>query len=70
MGNDGDSIFTLGDWAEEWYNRIHEEDVIKAASEKGINVIYTHYFKGFGLETEHEEMENTKKLCQHGKNTV
>lgn len=67
MGNDGDSIFTLGDWAEEWYNRIHEEDVLKKASEKGINVIYTHYFKGFGLKTEYEEMENTKRLCTHAK---
>lgn len=67
MGNDGDSIFTLGDWAEEWYNRIHEEEVIKKAAEKGINTIYTHFFKGFGLETEKEEMENTKKLCELGK---
>lgn len=67
MGNDGDSIFTLGDWAEEWYNRIHEEDVIKKAADKGINVVYTHFFKGFGLETERDEMENTKKLCKHGK---
>lgn len=66
MGNDGDSIFTLGDWAEEWYNRIHEEDVVKKAAEKGINLIYTHYFKGFGLKTEYDEMENTKKLCEHG----
>lgn len=67
MGNDGDSIFTLGDWAEEWYNRIHEEEVIKKAADKGINVIYTHFFKGFGLETERDEMENTKKLCEYGK---
>ena len=67
MGNDGDSIFTLGDWAEEWYNRIHEEEVIKKAAESGINIVYTHYFKGFGLETEKEEMENTKRLCEHGK---
>ena len=67
MGNDGDSIFTLGDWAEDWYNRIHEEEVLKKAAEKGINVVYTHFFKGFGLETERDEMENTKMLCEYGK---
>ncbi|MGN1059504.1 MAG: beta-galactosidase [Clostridia bacterium] len=64
MGNDGDSIFTLGDWAEDWYNRIHEEAVLEKAAKAGINVIYTHFFKGFGLETEYEEMENTRLLCE------
>ncbi|MBQ3530012.1 MAG: beta-galactosidase [Oscillospiraceae bacterium] len=64
MGNDGDSIFTLGDWAKEWYDRIHTEEMVEAAAKKGVNVIYTHFFKGFGLETEREEMENTRMLCQ------
>lgn len=67
MGNDGDSIFTLGDWAEDWYNRIHEEEVLEKAAKAGINVIYTHFFKGFGLETEYEEMENTRLLCERAK---
>lgn len=65
MGNDGDSIFSLGDWAEDWYDRIHTEEMVEKAAQKGVNVIYTHFFKGFGLETEREEMENTKHLCQH-----
>ena len=64
MGNDGDSIFTLGDWVEDWYDHIHSEELLKKASEAGINVIYTHYFKGFGLEIEKSEMEQTRSLCE------
>ncbi len=64
MGNDGSSIFSLGDWAEDWYNHIHTEEMIKKAAEAGVNTIYTHYFKGFGLETEKEEIENTRLLCE------
>lgn len=64
MGDIGDSIFTLGDWAEDWYNRIHQEEMLEKASKIGVNVIYTHFFKGFGLETEKEEMENTRLMCQ------
>ncbi len=64
MGDVGDSIFTLGDWAEDWYNRIHTEEVLEKASKIGVNVIYTHFFKGFGLETEYEEMENTRRMCE------
>lgn len=63
MGNDGASIFSLGEWVDDWYNHIHSEQMVKRASEAGINTIYTHFFKGFGLEAEKEEMENTKKLC-------
>lgn len=64
MGNDGDSIFTLGDWAEDWYARIHSEELLQKGAELGVNMIYTHFFKGFGLETEKEEMENTRMLCK------
>ena len=64
MGNDGASVFSLGEWVDDWYQHIHSEELVKRASEVGINVIYTHFFKGFGLNAEHDEMQNTKKLCK------
>ena len=64
MGNDGDTIFSLGEWVDEWYDRIHEEELIAKAAEAGINLVYTHYHKGFGLKYEQEEMERTRRFTQ------
>ncbi|MBE6931069.1 MAG: hypothetical protein E7463_12415 [Ruminococcaceae bacterium] len=60
----GESIFNLGEWAEDWYDHIHTEEMVKKLAESGVNLIYTHFFKGFGLEHEREEMDNTRKLCE------
>ena len=64
MGNDGASIFSLGEWAWKWDERIHSEELIKKAADVGVNTIYTHFFKGFGLVHEHEEMDKTKALTE------
>lgn len=58
------SLFTLGEWADEWQKRLRSEECIKKAAEDGINIIYTSFFKGFGLEFEKEEIEETKKLVE------
>jgi len=29
MGNDGGTVFSLGEWLDEWYDRIHGEELIK-----------------------------------------
>lgn len=63
----GESIFNLGEWADEWYDYMHSEKMMKKLHDAGINLIYTHFFKGFGLEHEKEEMENTKRLCGYAK---
>ncbi|MEN6315742.1 MAG: beta-galactosidase [Clostridiaceae bacterium] len=63
-GNNKESIFNIGMCIEPWYKRIHGEEMIEKAYNAGINTVYTHFFKGFGLEHEKEEMENTCKLTQ------
>lgn len=60
----GESIFNLGEWVEDWYDHVHSEEMVKKLADAGVNLIYTHFFKGFGLEHEHEEMENTRRLCE------
>ena len=63
--NGNDSIFSQGEWTEDWYERLHTDELIKKAHDIGINTIYTHFFKGFGLEYEKEEMENTRRLVEN-----
>ena len=64
MGNDGGTVFSLGEWTDEWYDRIHGEELIKKAADIGINTVYTHYYKGSGLEFEHDEMERTREFTE------
>lgn len=60
--NSKPSLFALGEWADSWQERLRSEECIKKAAEDGINVIYTNFYKGFGLEYEKEEIEKTKAL--------
>lgn len=58
------SLFTLGEGADKWQERLRSEECIKKAADDGFNTIYTNYFKGFGLEYEKEEIEKTKLLVE------
>jgi hypothetical protein len=40
----------------------HSEEVVKGLARRGVTWVRTHFFKGFGLAAEHEEMEITKKF--------
>ncbi len=64
MGNDGGTVFSLGEWTDEWYDRIHGEELIKKGAELGINTVYTHYYKGSGIQFEYEEMERTREFTK------
>ena len=64
MGNDGGTVFSIGEWVDEWYDRIHSEELIKKGAELGINTIYTHFYKGSGILFEKEEMDRTKELTK------
>ena len=64
MGNDGGTVFSLGEWVDEWYDRIHGEELIKKGAELGINTVYTHYYKGSGILFEKEEMDRTKEFTK------
>ncbi len=63
MANDGGSVFSLGEWVDTWYDRLHSEELIKKAADLGINIIYTHFYKGSGLQFEHDEMMRTKQIA-------
>ena len=64
LGENKLSIFTLGEWLPEWYDRVHSEELIKKGAEMGINTIYTHFFKGFGLIHEHDDMERMREFVK------
>ncbi|MFC1558638.1 hypothetical protein ACFL40_04705 [candidate division KSB1 bacterium] len=47
----------------ERYKKEHTEDTVKKLKEMGVNYIMTHFYKGFGLEAEREDIEYAKKMA-------
>ena len=64
MGNDGATVFSLGEWMDEWYDRLHGEELIKKGAALGINTVYCHFYKGSGLLFERKEMQRTKEFTE------
>ena len=58
------TIFSIGDWLPQWYGRLHGEELVSHAAELGVNTVYCHYFKGFGLVHERAEMERTRQFAE------
>ena len=58
------SVFTLGEWLPNWYERLHGEELISEAASLGVNTVYCHFFKGLGLKHERAEMERTKEFAK------
>lgn len=58
------SVFTIGKWLPQWYERLHGEDLIAKAANLGVDTVYCHFFKGFGLNHERAEMERTKDFVR------
>ena len=56
---------TYGEWVPKCYDRLHSEELMKKAADAGVNLIYCHYFKGFGLRHEHDNMERTKEIVRN-----
>lgn len=46
------------------YEKEHTEETVKKLKELGITVVRTHFYKGFGLKTEAEEIKKTKKFVK------
>jgi hypothetical protein len=57
-------------WLNQWYDRLHSEELMALMASLGVNMAITHFFKGFGLQHEHAEHERTAALVrlahQHG----
>ena len=49
-------------WSGDWFKKLESEDTAKALADAGINWVTTHFYKGFGLETEREEIEATARM--------
>ena len=58
------SVFTIGEWLPQWYERLHGEELISKAADLGVDTVYCHFFKGFGLRHERAEMERTKEFAK------
>lgn len=58
----GGGLFSPGEGVENWYDRLHSEELVQKAKDAGFNMIVTHFFKGFGLEHEEKEITMLRKL--------
>ena len=58
------SVFTIGEWMPQWYDRLHGEELVAKAADLGVDTVYCHFFKGFGLRHEHGEMERTREFAK------
>ena len=47
--------------ARQAFDRQQSEEVIRSLHEAGVEMFHTHLYKGFGIEAEREEMEDTRK---------
>ena len=49
-------------WLTEWYDRLHSEELVRTVAGLGVNLAFTHFFKGFGLVHEREERARVREL--------
>jgi hypothetical protein len=52
----GDGRVT-GHWARKWYERMHSDEILDQLAAAGVNLVTTHFYKGFGLRAESAEMD-------------
>jgi hypothetical protein len=48
---------------EDYYSKLHSEETVKKFKEMGITLDIMHFYKGFGLEAEKDQVEDAKKLA-------
>jgi hypothetical protein len=50
-------------WKDEDYIKEHSEEAVKKLKEIGVTMAMIHFYKGFGLEAEKKQLEDSKKLA-------
>ena len=45
-----------GLWVRRWYERMHSDEILDKLADAGVNIVTTHFYKGFGLRAEAQEM--------------
>lgn len=53
-----------GHWVRGWYERMHSDEVLDQLADAGVNLLTTHYYKGFGLQAEAAEMARAADLAR------
>ncbi len=53
------------EWADEWMRKLGSERTARALKDAGINWVTTHFYKGFGIEIEDEEMREAARLIEN-----
>ncbi|MFA5193817.1 MAG: alpha-amylase family protein [Verrucomicrobiia bacterium] len=51
-------------WAPKWYDRLHSEELVQKMAKLGVNLAVTHFYKGFGLESERPQWQRTAALVR------
>ena len=51
-------------WHEEEYKKAHTEERVLKLKELGVTMAILHFYKGFGLEAEREQLEDARKLAE------
>lgn len=59
----GDGRVT-GHWVRRWYERMHSDEILDKLADAGVNLITTHFYKGFGLKAEAGEMKRAADLTR------
>ncbi len=50
-------------WAQQEYDRGHTEEAVVKLKELGVTLAILHFYKGFGLEAEKQQLEDAKQLA-------
>ena len=65
MSYSNPTVFTTGEWLHDWYERLHGDKLIGEAADLGVDTVYCHFFKGFGLVHEKAEMARTRDFVKN-----
>ncbi len=49
-------------WADDWFRKLESDATARALADAGVNWVTTHFYKGFGLEAEADEIAATERL--------
>ena len=56
--------WATGHWVRKWYERMHSDEILDKLAEAGVNLLTTHFYKGFGLQAEAAEMARAGDLAR------
>lgn len=64
LGGQKVTFFGNNHWMKQWWERIHTPETVRKMADLGINVAFTHFYKGAGLKFESDIREKLKELVK------